>query len=330
MLRQHQSEVVIIIKFVFMTDPHVTDKWPASRQDNFLGAILEKIRWVVDFANNEGAYLLVGGDWVDTYYSSPDVINLLLIELRKAKLQVFGIIGNHDIYGQNYHVIHKVIAGTLFNSGVVTLLTARPLVVVNNGVSVQLTGANYVPDIDRHKSLYQTTKLEGVDRAIHLAHGFVVNKNWPTFDHSQYTVMHEIVTEADVTCTGHEHHGYGVEVIGDQYFTNPGALARINASEGELKRIPRVTLIKCTKKSVECLLFNVPCQKGSIVLDRSKIIEMKEHNEILNVFKDSLQNEILIRDDNAIFEAQARQSGVDNTIKNIALRAFEEYDRRQT
>jgi DNA repair exonuclease SbcCD nuclease subunit len=318
----------LLLKFVFFTDPHVTNHWPESRTDNFLEAILNKIRWVVDFANEERAHILIGGDLIDKYNTNPEVINMLIEELRRARKRVFGIIGNHDVYGQNWEVISKVILGAIFASGTVNLLTLKPTVLVEGNVSVQLTGANYIPDIDKHKELYRIKKLPDVGPAIHLVHGFLVNQNWPTFDHSQYTVLHEVTTDADITCTGHEHHGYGIEEVDGHLFTNPGALGRVSASEGEIKRVPKVTLIKCYPDHVEALLFNVPARPGSDILSRERLEEIKQHNEMLNVFKDSLQNERLSCNIHDVFEAQARGMGVSDAVRERALRAFEVFDGR--
>lgn len=318
------------MNFVFVTDPHVTHAQPVSRKDNYFETIINKLRWVVNLANAHDAHIIFGGDIVDAYNVSPAVITAIAKILRAANKQCYGIIGNHDIYGHTWSVMDQVMVGPLFASRLITLLTEEPIILTEGDIKVQLTGANYIPDIDEHKELYQVRKQKDVDYAVHVVHGFLVNKNWPSFDHSQYTTIHEVITEADVICSGHEHHGYGIEKVGETLFTNPGALGRVHASEGEMARMPQVTAIVCTKEEVRLQLVDVACAKpGEEVMSRAHIVAEKAKQASLNTFIQGLQAEMMICDINAVFERQARALNIEPAVREKAIEAYGAYDARQ-
>jgi len=314
------------VNFVFCTDPHVTNIKPRSRVDNYYETIMRKLDWVVNFTNENNAHLLLGGDIVDSYTAHPEVVNKIAQSLSLLKKQAFSIIGNHDIYGHNYEVINQVILGTLYNSGLLKLLTMTPLVISDGKLNIQLSGANYVPDIDSRKDLYSINKLPGVNCAIHLIHGFLVNKNWPEFDHSQYTTVQEVVTQADVVCSGHEHHGYGIETVNNVIYTNPGAAGRIHASVGEMSRVPKISLINCYADRVDVSLVPIPCALGTEVMSREHIIAEKEKQQRLGTFTDALQTQMLACDINAVFEQQAKTLGIETSVRVKAIEAYRVYD----
>lgn len=277
------------IPFLFFTDPHATNRWPESRTDDFLKAILTKIAWLVQLANKLDAHILVGGDWVNKYNSRPEVINLLMSILRLANNDIFGIIGNHDIYGHNYSVINNVTVGSLFASGLVTLLdTNRPIIMKRDDIKVQLTGTNYRPNIDRDKSVYSVSKSIDADQAIHITHSFLLSKPWPNVSRDVFTCIDEVTTGVDVMCIGHDHRGFGIIEKEGTLFTNPGALGRVNADLVELKRMPKATLIKVFKDHCEASLIDVPARQGDEVLSREKIVEERERKKALVAFRGTL------------------------------------------
>lgn len=314
------------INFIFCTDWHMTNRWPASRKDNFLEAMKEKLSFVVDLANKWDAHLLCGGDYVDVYNTSPELINTIFYILTKLNRQAFGVVGNHDVFGHNFTMMPKVIIGTLFSSGVIKLLDDQPLILADRGMIIQLTGANYVPDIDKNKAFYTVNRLPEVDYAIHLVHGYLVRKIMPSLQKENYTLMTEITTNADIICSGHEHTGFGIDKVDNCVFTNPGALARISASETEMKRIPAVTLIKVFKDHIDMDLIPVPAKDGKLILSREYINIAKHKQEILTEFKSGLEETFML-DMDAIFEQQAKEQKIPKNIRDTSRKAIEEYDR---
>lgn len=316
------------VNFVFITDPHATNKWPESRTDDFLKAILTKISWSIQLANELDAFVLVGGDWVNKYNSRPEVINLLMSVLRLAKNTIFGIIGNHDIYGHNYNVINNVTVGSLFASGLVTLLDNDPLIISRNGIQVQLTGTNYRPNIDKDKTIYYVPKHPEADQAIHLTHSFLLQKPWPNVPRDVFTCIDEVSTDVDVMCIGHDHRGFGIVEKDGTIFTNPGALGRISADLVELKRQPKVTLIRVYKDHCEASLVNVPAQPGNEVLDRERIIIEKERKKALVSFRNTLDIDLgtVVCDINELMVMHAKAANIPENVFGVSKKAVDTYE----
>ncbi len=318
------------VPFVFFTDPHATNKWPSSRTDNFLSTILSKISWLVRLANSLDAYVLVGGDWVHRFNDRSTVINSMMNILRLSNKGVFGIVGNHDIYGHNYEVINDVITGALFASGLVTLLNEVPLLVKENGITVQLTGTNYKPDIDRDKSSYTIKKHPEADQAIHLTHSFLLANPWPNIAADKFTVIDDVQTEADVICIGHDHRGFGIQQRNATVFTNPGSLGRISSDLVELKRMPKASLIRVFKDHCEVTLIEVPASLGNKVLDRKVLEEETERRKNLRDFKANLDLDFgdmsVVSNIDEIFNVQVLLQKIEKPVLETSLEAIKTYE----
>ena len=107
-----------------------------------------------------------------------------------------------------------------------------------------------------------------------------------------------------------------------KYFVNPGSLVRITNSLSELKRKPKVAIIKLDE-SIDIELVELrSALNGEDVLDRSEIENHIFKNEILYDFRQTIErainfdklevNEILLEVSNA--------EGVSNEVKEEALR----------
>lgn len=316
------------MKFVYMTDQHITNKWPQSRLDNYLETILNKVEWVIQFANQEDAYILLGGDLVDRYTCSPEVVNKIISIFRTANKPIFGIVGNHDVYAQNFHVLDNVILGTVFKSGIVNLLTADPIFITEDNMVVQLTGANYIPDMEKHKELYQPVRCPDSNWSIHIIHSFLIKKHWETLKR-QYTLITEVNSSADIILAGHEHQGFGVVEDNGTIFINPGSLGRISSSLTEIARKPCIALIELTPEGRGAQIIEVPCAPdGNDVLSRELIEVEKARKEHLNTMNDLLtimDTTIGIAD---IFETRARIDDIAPEVKILSKRAIEVYEEK--
>ncbi len=316
------------LKFIFATDPHITDKWPESRLDDYEETIFNKLSWVISLTNQLDAILLLGGDLVDKYHSKASVINKLISILKLAKNDIFGVIGNHDIYGHNSEVINEVILGTVFNSGLIKLLSrSSPVFLEKENILVQLTGSNYMPNFDKDSSQYYVEKDKNTDYAIHVVHGFLTEQHWPTLKNRGYVLISEVNTEADVVCSGHEHIGFGIKKFGDKFFTNPGALGRIKANMREINRTPQVTLLEVYKDHIEAALIEVPSVAGNKVLSREKIKEKLLRKKMLEDISYSLTQERQLCNLEEIFNDQAKLLGIDKEVLQMSRKALEEYEK---
>ena len=87
-------------KFVFITDIHLNATC-GVRNGNPLEDIIDKLNYVVDYANKNSASILIGGDVFD-HPCVPDFVKSKAAgAFRKAKKKIYTIAGNHDILYNN-------------------------------------------------------------------------------------------------------------------------------------------------------------------------------------------------------------------------------------
>ena len=319
--------------FVFLTDPHITNSWPDSRKDDFLSVILGKLAWCVHLANEANASIIMGGDLLNKYNLRPGVVNAAMRVLREARNPIFSIIGNHDIYGQNYTVADDLLIGTLFSSGLVKLLDKDPYflpVVDGSDKVIQLTGFSYLPNIDKSPAAYEIQKSvdKNVVCAIHVVHGFLLANPWKNLAADRYTVIEAINTEADIVCVGHEHQGFGIQHSKNTTFVNPGSLGRISSNLKEIVRVPKVAVINVYVDEYTVDLVNVPAPQGADVLDREAIKAEMLQKQKLAEFRNSLGETVLSDtiDLNELFTAAAEKLKISEDVLKVSLNALDAHD----
>ena len=111
------------MKLIYMSDLHLRPTAPIGRKDNYVAAQFRKLRQMVDYSNDLGAMMLIGGDLLDKPTVPYWFLNQLISELRRHEREIYVIPGNHDLSG---HLLDKVGEGalqTLHEAGVIELLT---------------------------------------------------------------------------------------------------------------------------------------------------------------------------------------------------------------
>lgn len=231
------------MKFIFMTDTHGRTNSPASRKDDFPNTILRKIEWCIKYANDNDAYVLHGGDWVNRPDTAATFIAKMSGILDCAKKPVIGVLGNHDIYGYNPQSFVRTPLSIVEACQSISIIKDSEVVNFYDGeVEVFVSGSSSTSLIDRNGRTdeYYTPRRDVPKAAneirIHIVHGFLTNKDWP--DGVPYTKINDILdTDADILLTGHEHTGFGIYPTGrGSVFCNPGALGRVSAAVGDVNR----------------------------------------------------------------------------------------------
>lgn len=292
-------------KLVYITDTHGRGSNPLSRKDDFPQVLLSKLSWVCDFAKNIGASAIIhGGDWVET----PDVANNYIRQMMKivstSEVHWYGILGNHDLYGQNAETFYKTPLGIAESSGAFTRLSENGTIIDD---SFFVTGVDFNPDIDKEDKKYYTDSQKGPIGmpSIHVVHGFADDHEWP---HGiEHTVISEIGNScnADVILTGHIHSGYGIyKSENGTIFVNPNALARTTASVGDISNIVQVAIIELYDDGeINAVLHPLPkeiARPGEEVLDRERILVEKANKRQIASFVGSLKTDVKM--DNSIFD----------------------------
>lgn len=302
------------LNFIFVTDIHGRTNNPASRKDYFPETILNKLSWVVDYANANDAVILCGGDWLNRPDTSPTFISKMCSIFNKSRGKIFGVLGNHDLYGYNIESFKRTpLAIAAACNNIEILPENKSLDIDFRGKKIYLSGSHSSPLIDRNGRTdeYYTPKRFDAkvkdEVRMHIVHGFLTTKDWPAG--VPYTKIDSILdTDADIILAGHEHLGFGVRTNNNIIFCNPGALGRVSAAVGEINRDVKIAHIKFyvvdDTLCYDVSLVNLPehiAQPADIVLDREKLEEEK-----------SAQSKI------EIFSQQIRETNIDNIFRSLS------------
>ncbi|HHW54145.1 MAG: metallophosphoesterase [bacterium] len=269
------------MRLLFLTDTHHRGTTPQNRLDNFPDTQREKVQEVVDLIREHQVDLVLhGGDFWDSPFPALNVCAEVLETYRAIPVPIYGIAGNHDLYGHNLGTLHRTMLGFMDRLGLIRLLNPGERVYIEKkGLRLQLTGQPYHYDMDRRDPVldYCITK-EDCDVAVHIVHGLLADRSLGSI--IQHTVVDRVLsTEADLTLVGHYHLGFSPVEYRGRYFFNPGALVRVNNHPQEMARQPAVLLLDLGGGEVKYSLLPLRCARpGEEVLDRSKV-ELQERRE---------------------------------------------------
>jgi exonuclease SbcD len=272
---------------------------PIGRTDVYPEAIGAKLFEIFELARTLHADgILIAGDIVDTPGVGNDAIRTLSKILRQSPCPIYTIAGQHDEYGHNPESLRRTPYG-IFVDGldVIRNVADEPAVFgIKAGFNVVISGRDYDHEADIAEDYYEPDKDSlpiGESVIIHLAHGTVLTER-PIYD--RYTLVSDIKTSADVLCVGDYHAGIGVQRIDNEkktFVVNPGALARVKATEEEINRTVRVAVIEIGEdRQIDIGL--VPLESampGEKVLSREHIEAETAKNEMMDEFISMLASE---------------------------------------
>lgn len=237
-----------MIKLAFYTDIHHSGTGPKRRMDNYPEAVARKHTFIYTDGIERGADLFVNaGDMNETSFVANSVI-ARQYEIMRSRQSVpeYGILGNHDVIGNNAEKMDQVSAGLLFASGAINKLSMTPTRFEKNGIVLAIYGLDIHKDMDNLRPEdYYVEKPDWCDFCILVAHGWQTETDKGMQDHGIKTTTFKAVletgTQADVIYSGHFHPGYETMVKykpdGSRLmFVNPGSPVRMKALKSEMAR----------------------------------------------------------------------------------------------
>lgn len=313
------------MRLLFFTDTHIRGTNPRNRTDNFIEALKNKFQEIIKLSKELNIdYILHGGDLFDRPDISPSVVREFAVIIKKFELPIFAVAGNHDIFGQNPETFGRTMLGLLDAIGLVKIIkNSETIFLEKDGIKVQLTGSSYNYDIDgsSRRDYYIVKKSNGVDYAINIVHGMLLNK--PFFEGIQYTLIEDILdTQADITLAGHYHSGFGIKKMDGKYFANPGSLVRISNSINEIERKPQIILIELLD-DIRIKAFELEsAQKGDLILDRTQLESSQDRTMKLFQFYQGLESSRQFEriDINNMINMIAANDQLDERVKDEAIR----------
>jgi len=206
----------------FLVDPHLTNRNPRSRIDDYKETCLRKFSFVCNEAAREKALLILSGDVFHTPIQLVSFANEVTYIIRHSGVRAVVIPGNHDVVSYNFARIKDTSLGSLIVSGVVPLLKS-----IKVGVW-QIVAHKYgEPVVDLSPD-------PGCNLIV-VSHSFFGN----TFG-DKMNITKEEVEELDarLLLLGHDHTQYPPHKIAGTTIVRPGSMTRATSHTCNYSRIP--------------------------------------------------------------------------------------------
>lgn len=190
-------------------DPHISERSPRARKDNFLETVLGKLEYIAE--NND--YVVIAGDLFHIHNNSTLLFNTVFTLFNKYKGKFHAIPGNHDVFNRNLSALNRTTLGSLYYTGVLDLHTK----------GWDLCGVHFEPCLVNQEPKDVPADVEGTN--VLIAHKFFESGFAPD----------ESLTRDDirrlgykVAFLGHDHAPYQEDFFGDTALIRMGSLTRID------------------------------------------------------------------------------------------------------
>jgi len=212
----------------FVGDLHLNYATPQSRIDSYSEVSLNKFKQICDIceSKNYKEVILLG----DIFHQNQQTISYvnkvleILMDFRDRGINLYTVIGNHDLSFNRLDYLDKSPLSTLFCSGLV-----RPLrlldISTSVGYKVQVRGFHYPEKIK------PVEVKEGIMN-ICVSHRFYQYK----FDKNSLTKKNIDKLGYNIYVLGHDHVGHKIRKIGGSYLVRPGSILRATSHDYNLER----------------------------------------------------------------------------------------------
>lgn len=314
----------INLKILFFTDTHIRGTNPKNRKDDFLVTLENKFREITEIIKLKDIdFVIHGGDLFDRPDISISVASRFTNILKKIKVPIYIVSGNHDIFGHNPQTLDRTMLGLLNSLDFLRVIDeSKSVILSKDKIKVQITGVPYSYNIDETPDKYILKEIdEHANYSIHIVHGMLLDR--PFIKGIPYTLVDDIIdTKANITLTGHYHAGFKTIERDGKFFINPGSLVRVTNSIKEIERTPQVCLIELNDNINISMIQLKSALPGDEVLDRSEIEKSTFKSERILEFKQSIDSALNFEkmDINDLLIEVAFSENVDTNVKEEALK----------
>lgn len=113
-------------KVIFVGDTHLKGTSPVSRTDDYSQSILDKIRWVADYALSvKSNIVIILGDLFDSVtVSVPYLFRVLSLfkDIKSQGIKLYSLCGNHDLKHLSLELLTQTPLGLLVKAECLSIL----------------------------------------------------------------------------------------------------------------------------------------------------------------------------------------------------------------
>lgn len=276
------------MKYLSISDSHITNRTPASRIDNYQESMFQKFQEISQIATELNVeYIFHSGDLFHSPTIDRELAGKLAEIILKFPCPMYVVPGNHDLYGYNPNTLYQTMLGLLVKTKVVKLLDRTHIIETPR---YRIEGQPFYNKIDQDNKTQDygmNPSLQQNQFRILFAHGMLLEDSFlPEVPHTTISELNDKSLAPNVIHVGHFHKGFKniqTTTPANSLVLNPGSLSRNDASWDNFRRT--VGIIYGELNDTSDHPFNwrfIPLKSakpGSEILSRMKIDESKEKKE---------------------------------------------------
>ena len=242
---------------LFIGDPHIESHNPDFRSDDYPRVILAKLRWCLDYCEENTLQPVLLGDLFDKPRNNANWLIGELIELFKDR-NLIGIYGNHDCADPELNENDSL--SILDRAGSLKLISVeQPWRGKISGRDVLIGGSSYRHKIPRSVdiNLFQPGSLFPNDPfGVWITHHDVMI---PSYEGGRFSPFE--IENIDVLVNGHIHTRSAPIVKGQTTWMTPGNISRRSRSEKSRTQAPAVLVLTFAKDEFQTQYVTIPHSK---------------------------------------------------------------------
>ncbi len=310
------------MKFVLLSDIHLSWENSVARKDNLYKVQFEKLGFVFDWAEKINAMILSAGDFFHrprSWYLLPEVISFLL----KRQKTIYTVYGQHDTYLYSEATRDSTSLGILNKYGLVEIIDKhyeqRLFLEDEDEERIALFGYSYGQDVND----LELSKVPDWKVKILLIHAPISTA--PLFPGHNITYADKFLEkhkEFDLILCGDIHQSFIIEKQG-RFIVNCGPLLRREATEYNYKHKPHFLVYDTEARSIDQVI--IPHETASKVLSREHIIQEEQTELMLEDFIESVKTgEVESASFTENLWSFIKQNNIEQEIVNIISEVMEE------
>ena len=238
------------MKLMLISDIHARYLSPENRTDDFFEALLYKLGQVRKIADKHKCEaILQAGDLFDSPEPSRYVQSKILREVRKLKVPIYTVIGQHDMIFRNWKNLDRTATYLLESAGVLTIVGL-------DGEPVDLGGGVLVHGLSFEQDFALPKPVEGKFNIL-IAHASVGTR--PLYPGHVLPSPREFI---------HKHPGFDMVIVGDIHYAfedkfkdtqifNTGCMMRKTVKKEDLEHKPCVFVYDTATREYEKVLLKI-------------------------------------------------------------------------
>lgn len=290
-------------KGAIVGDQHFSDVAPSSRSDDYKIAILEKMRFILEYCREKKIpHVFLLGDMFHRKQPNHNSHLLVhtLISLFKEYIELgvttYSLVGNHD-FTTDISLLSKQPIMTVFKSGAVKTigLGGKPHIFDCGSFRVEVNGVEYSDRDNGTEKSAEAYNLEySLEESVKIAlfHSTLLPDGKSFFGDWLNFVDVEKHCRAEFIACGHFHPGYEPPVLQahNKTWCNPGAISRGTAEDHNLTRLIRFVTFLHDGLKLYTKVVEIPHESGDKVFDVKKLEKQKEERRQHAEFVDALED----------------------------------------